>query len=199
MVVVVAALAGRRGLAHATDRPLSGRFDLYLHRTDGQLADPINLVFRGTLAEAAAAVPQVLGWKNVQGSPMLFYDHGRQLQTAAQFGFDLGGGSRYHIRLQAVQADNGRSYVLAGVHRDDMTACGHVGHVFSAARDIVADGFAAAGYHVSTLRLGNVEPGRQCDGTLSAGDGTAALIDLTRPPATSLPGGPLLPLSPLAP
>lgn len=196
---LLAAFAGRRELANANDRAPLGHSDGYLHRGDGQLADPVNLVFRGTVAEASAAVPRVLGWKAMQGSPMLFYDRGRQVPTAAQFGFDLGGGVRYHIRLEAVQSEDGRPYVLAGVHRDDMTACGHVGQVFNTARDLVADGFAAAGYRVSTLHLGNTQAGRQCDGTLSAGDGSAALIDLTRPPTTRLPGGPLLPLASLAP
>lgn len=190
--------AGRLGFAHATDDGAAGRFDPYLHRVDGQIADPVNLIFRGSVVQAAAAVQQVLGWQPVQGSAMTFFDRGQRLPTAAQFGHDLGGGSRYHIRLEAVRTANGRVYVLAGVHRDDMTACGHVGHVFNTARDLTASAFAGAGYRVASVRLGNTEPGRQCDGTLSAGDGTASLIDLGQPPQTRLSGGPLLPLAPRA-
>jgi hypothetical protein len=164
-------------LAFAGDRD-EGAFDPYLHRTSGALADPVNLIFRGTLSQAEAAVPRVLGWQPVQGSMMVFYDHGQRLQTGAQFGLNLPGGSRFHLRLEAVTAAHGTKYVLAGVHRDDLAACGHVGHAFNAARDLVAGQFAQAGYTVTREYLGNTTPGRQCDGSFSAGDGSAAVIDL---------------------
>jgi hypothetical protein len=171
--------AASLGFAGAADNSVPGQFDPYLHRTSGELADPVNLIFRGTMEQAAAAVPRVLGWQSVQGSEMVFYDHGAHFATGPQFGFDIGGGSRYHIRLEAVQDDDGQTYVLSGVHRDDSVACGHVGRAFDRMRDLVASAFTDAGYPVTTLHLGNSDPGRQCDGSFTFGDGTAAMIDLT--------------------
>lgn len=169
-------------LAFAGDHDVSSAaFDPYLHRSSGALADPVNLIFRGSLSQAEAAVPHVLGWQPVQGSMMVFYDHGQHLRTGAQFGLNLPGGSRFHLRLEAVTGVRGASYVLAGVHRDDLTACGHVGRAFNAARDLVAGQFAQAGYTVTREYLGNTTSGQQCDGSFSAGDGTAAVIDLTGP------------------
>ncbi len=190
-IVIVTALAvpctTAARLALAGDSDHSSAFDPYLHRSSGALADPVNLIFRGSLGQAEQAVPQVLGWQPVQGSMMIFYDHGQRLQTGAQFGLNLPGGSRFHLRLEAVTGAHGASYVLAGVHRDDLAACGHVGRAFDAARDLVAGQFARAGYTVTREYLGNTTPGRQCDGSFSAGDGSAVLIDLAsaaRPAAT---------------
>ena len=177
-LAVTCTTAARLALAGDQDHP-SAAFDPYLHRTSGALADPVNLIFRGSLSQAEATVPRVLGWQPVQGSMMVFYDHGQHLRTGAQFGFNLPGGSRYHLRLEAVAGVHGASYVLAGVHRDDLTACGHVGRSFNAVRELVAAKFAAAGYPVTREYLGNTTPGRQCDGSFTAGDGTAAVIDLT--------------------
>ncbi len=185
VIAVVGALAltcttaARLALAGDRDRP---GFDPYLHRTSGALADPVNLIFRGSLPAVEAAVPLVLGWQPVQGSDMVFYDRGEHLHTAAQFGLNLPGGSRFHLRLEAVTDERGQVYVLAGVHRDDMTACGHVGRAFDAARDLVAGQFARAGYAVARTALGNTAPGRQCDGSFTAGDGSAAIIDLSSRP-----------------
>jgi hypothetical protein len=166
-------------LAFAGDRDSDAfAFDPYLHRSSGALADPVNLIFRGTLGQAEQAVPWVLGWQPVQGSMMVFYDHDEHLRTGAQFGLNLPGGSRFHLRLEAVTDAHGASYVLAGVHRDDLTACGHVGRAFNTARDLVAGQFAQAGYTVTREYLGNTTPGRQCDGSFTAGDGSAAVIDL---------------------
>lgn len=173
-------------LAFAGDRDSdASAFDPYLHRSSGALADPVNLIFRGSLGQVEQAVPRVIGWQPVQGSMMLFYDHGEHLHSGAQFGLNLPGGSRFHLRLEAVTGAHGASYVLAGVHRDDLTACGHVGRAFNAARDLVAGQFAQAGYAVTREYLGNTTPGRQCDGSFTAGDGSATVIDLARgaPPA----------------
>ncbi|HLZ72001.1 MAG TPA: hypothetical protein VKV26_19015 [Dehalococcoidia bacterium] len=188
IVVVLGALAVTcSAAAHLTlagDRDSSG-FDAYLHRSSGALADPVNLIFRGSLSEAEAAVPRVLGWQPVRGSMMVFYDRGEHRRTAAQFGMGLPGGSRYHLRLEAARNARGQAYVLAGVHRDDPAACGHVGRAFDAARDLVAGQFRQAGYTVGSLEPGNTRPGRQCDGSLSAGDGRIAVIDLSSAPAAT--------------
>jgi hypothetical protein len=176
---VVILCAGSLVVAGADDSDVPSQFDPYLHRTSGALADPVNLIFRGTEEQVAAAIPRVVGWQTVQGSEMVFYDHGAHLATGPQFGLDLGGGSRYHLRLEAVGQEDGRTYVLSGAHRDDSVACGHVGRAFNQARDLVAGAFSAAGYPVTRLRLNNVEPGRQCDDSYTAGDGTVAVIDLT--------------------
>ncbi|HZQ37066.1 MAG TPA: hypothetical protein VFD32_14135 [Dehalococcoidia bacterium] len=178
VLAVTCTTAARLALAGDRDHT-SGAFDPYLHRSSGALADPVNLIFRGSLSQAEQAVPRVLGWQPVQGSMMVFYDHGEHVRTGAQFGLNLPGGSRFHLRLEAVTGAHGASYVLAGVHRDDLTACGHVGRAFNAARDLVAGQFAQAGYTVTREYLGNTTPGRQCDGSFTAGDGAAAVIDLT--------------------
>ncbi len=176
LLAVGGAAAARLALA---DEPSEfDSFNPYLHRTTGELADPINIIFRGDLAAARVAIPNVLGWKPVAGSEMMFIDYGTSRPTAAQFGLDLGGGSRYHIRLEAVEQQNGQTYVLAGVHRDDLVACGHVGRAFDLARELVASTFDQAGYATSRLSLKNIEPGRQCDGSFTFGDGSAVVIDL---------------------
>ncbi len=183
VVVAICLLAGGAAvavrLAAANEPSEFESFNPYLHRTTGEIADPINIIFRGDLATARSAIPNVLGWQPVAGSEMVFIDHGASHPTAAQFGLDLGGGSRYHIRLEAVEQQDGQTYVLAGVHRDDMVACGHVGRAFDLSRDLVAATFDRAGYASSRLSLKNVEPGRQCDGSFTFGDGSAVVIDLS--------------------
>jgi hypothetical protein len=174
-----------------------GEFDPYLHRPQtGAPADPINLIFRnGTADEAANVALRVLGWTEVQGGGMTFIDADHARPTRWQIGADLGWGARYHMRIEdkGVEAN----YVLAGVHRDDTTGCGHIGHYFDEARDLVARAFVAAGYTVTYVRLHNTTPGIQCDGSKTAGDGVAAVVDLasSTPPAHSpaLPVGHLLP------
>jgi hypothetical protein len=154
-------------------------FDPYLHRVNGPFADPINLVFSGADANGVAhAVGKVLGWPVVPGSPMLFLDGGEQRTTLWQLGKSLGGGARWHLRIENMPARTTTGYVLAAVHHDSNVACGDVGGQFDQARDLVAHGFAHAGYHVSTLWLANTKPGPQCDGSMTAGDGHAVLIDL---------------------
>jgi hypothetical protein len=176
------ALFGVSQMAGAAEGDGQGQFDPYLHRTTGGLADPVNLVFRGTLDQAATNIVQVLGWQPVDGSQMLFLDHGAHFGTARQFGLDLGNGSRYHIRLEGVQTGDGQNYVLSGVHRDDTEACGHVGRAFSLARDVVGKAFEGSGFPVHQIALHNSLPGRQCDGSFTFGDGTADVIDLTSQP-----------------
>lgn len=201
LVLLVSSLAVRTHFrtASASDSDLAGRFDPYLHRPGtGDLADPVNLVFRGgTPQQAAQAVEQVLGWTVTQGGDMTFTDAGQLHPTAVQIGSDLGWGARLHMRIEGATSADGQGYVLAGVHRDDMYGCGHIGHYFSEARDTVARGFAADGYTVTYLPLKNTAPGPQCNGTQTAGDGVAAIIDLasSTPPAQPpvLPAGHLLP------
>lgn len=162
--------------------PLPAGLDPYLHRANGAVADPINLIFRGADADAvAAAVTRVLGWPAVNGSPMAFIRAGGQRGTGRQLGLDLGGGSRLHVRVEAVSAEEAQVYVLAAVHRDDPAACGHVGRAFDEIRDMVGRGFAAAGYRVVLVHLDNGSSGTHCDSTRLTGDGYAVIIDLTEP------------------
>ncbi|HEY7295486.1 MAG TPA: hypothetical protein VH916_10615 [Dehalococcoidia bacterium] len=160
------------------DTQLVRAFDPYLYRVTGERADPINVLFRGDLVATTAAVQQVLGWYPVEGSAMIFRDGSGAHATAVQLGFDLPHASRYHIRLGAVEQQGGQDYVLAGVHRDDTMTCGHVGLAFDEVRDLVVTTFAQAGYATSRLGLDNTQPGPQCDGRSTAGDGTAVIIDL---------------------
>lgn len=197
LLILVATPFALASLVHAADGDTTVRFDPYLHRTTGELADPVNLIFRGGDANLAAdAVTRVLGWPLTRGSEMTFDDRGATRPTAVQFGHDLGAGSRLHIRIEAVEKVDGQTYVLAGVHRDDTMPCGHVGLAFNKARDLVAHSFAALGYSVSSEQLQNSLPGHQCDGRLTSGDGKAAVIDLgsRRMPAAApiIPAGGLL-------
>ncbi len=154
-------------------------FDPYLHRPSMAAADPINLVFlHADPDEVAAAVRAVLGWQPVPGSPMLFLRDGQVLPTRWQLGMSLGGGVRAHLRVQEAALTGDRSFVLAAVHRDDPVPCGHVGRAFDEMRDLVAGAFAAAGYSVSVVFLGNAATARHCDGTVNGGDGRVAVIDL---------------------
>ena len=173
------------GFASATDpEPLlvPVQFDHYIHRDGGAPADPVNLVFLtspGT--DPTASVHHVLGWDVVQGSPMSFIDSGAQEPSRWQMGMDLSRSARWHLRIENKSATGSASYLLAAVHRDDTTSCGHVGTAFNAARSTVADAFASAGYPVTMIDLGNDQPGRQCDGSYTSGDGLAAVIDLRTP------------------
>jgi hypothetical protein len=171
--------------SHAEAAEFPSGFNPYLHRTNGELADPINLIFRGSLPAAESVVQQVLGWQPTQGSQMIFDDRSGQHGASAQFAFNLANGSRYHMRLGAVEEIDGQSYVLAAVHRDDMTACGHVGHNFNQVRDLVASAFAQAGYPNTRIDLKNTTPGLQCDGSYSSGDGYAVIVNLTHTPAAA--------------
>jgi len=180
LALLLSALFASGGFLHAHSTDLPGSFDPYIHRSSGQPADPVNLIFRGADADTAAQLAQrVLGWPVVAGSPMQFTDQGHDHPTAWQLGHDLGHGSRYHLRIEAIGAADGQSYTLAAVHRDDLVACGHVGRAFDEVRDIVVRAFADAGYSVSMVWLGNTEDGLQCDGSRTAGGGAAAIIDLS--------------------
>jgi hypothetical protein len=179
LLLVSATIRVRRSLAQSTTLALPAGFDPYLYRTSGARADPINLVFRApTGAAVAAAVTQVLGWRQLAGSPMTFLDRDQQRPTGYQFGADLGGGSRLHMRIERVTAEDGQTYVLAAVHRDDSRACGHVGHAFDEVRDLVANTFAGAGYTVTAFQIGNTASGPHCDGSVTPSDGVVDLIDL---------------------
>lgn len=179
LVLLLSALFASGGFLHASSTGLPGAFDPYIHRVGGEPADPLNLIFRGGDADTVARLTQqLLGWPVVAGSPMEFIDQDHPHPTAWQFGYDLGHGSRYHLRIEAIGAADGQSYTLAAVHRDDSVACGHVGRAFDQVRDIVAQAFENAGYRVTIVWLGNTNDGPQCDGSRTAGGGEAAIIDI---------------------
>lgn len=158
--------------------------DLYLHRMNGAMADPVNVIFKGgNAATAAAAVQRVLRWKPASGSELQFWQQGQPAQTSTQLALDLGHGNRFHIRIEDAYTPNAAGEVLAGVHMDIRRTCGHIGGSFDDARDLVAHGFSSAGYPVTMISLGNTLPGRQCNGDMTGGDGWAAVIDLSGAPA----------------
>jgi hypothetical protein len=169
--------------AHAApDVPLTNGFAPYLYRGNGQPADPVNLLFRANDGKAVAqAVREVLGWLPVSSTPMNFIDEGRVRPTGWQFYLPLDAGARFHLRIEAVNPADGRDYVLAAVHHDLLADCGHLGTAFDDMREHVARAFAQVGYQVETTTLGNTQPGRQCNGSYTGGDGRLAVIDLTRP------------------
>lgn len=170
--------------AHAAtaDSFASESFSPYLYRKNGQAADPVNLVFRTNNGEAVAkAVRTVLGWQLINSTPMDFRDADITRPTGWQFALPLNAGVRFHLRIEAVTRADRRGYVLAAVHQDLPSECGHLGMGFDAMREQVAQAFAKAGYRVETVTLGNTEAGRQCNGTFTAGDGRVTIIDLTRP------------------
>jgi hypothetical protein len=185
LMVLAALIAPLASIASAADRGVATRFDLYLHRASGATADPVNVIFENADPETAAnLIPQVLGWRPTSGSELLFWHVGVPALATRQFALDLGHGSRFHIRVDRTAFDDaGRMAVLAGVHLDVLTSCGHIGQQFDRARDLVAAGFAAAGYPVSHVQLGNAQPGLQCNGTFTNGDGSAVVIDLGAVPA----------------
>lgn len=184
LAVVLAMLSVPFGsVLHTADASLISRSDLYLHRSDGALADPVNLIFVNANGnEAASAVEHVLGWQATSGSELLFWRAGEPALEPLQLGLSLGHGDRYHIRIEERPGETAGE-VYAGVHHDVRAACGHLGREFDAMRDQVSARFAAAGYAVSQIDLGNTQPSRQCDGSFSGGDGVAAVIDLGSAPA----------------
>lgn len=175
-----AALAGFTQATGTASSPVSLEFNPYIHRLNGPAADPVNLIFYGADANAvAAAVHRVLGWTAVEGSPMTFTDEGVTRPMRWQFGQQLSRSARLHVRIEDLRATDSQDYVLAAVHRDDTAPCGHVGGAFDRERERVAKAFGAAGYAVTPVWLGNTAPGPQCDGSFTAGDGNAVVIDLT--------------------
>lgn len=184
LMVLAALVAPLASIASAADRGVATRFDLYLHRANGVAADPVNVIFENADPETAAElIPRVLGWRPTTGSELLFWHVGVPALATRQYALDLGHGSRFHLRVDRTAFDDaGHLAVLAGVHLDLMTGCGHVGQQFDAARDLVARGFAAAGYSVTRVQLSNAEPGRQCDGSFTSGDGSAIVVDLAAAP-----------------
>jgi hypothetical protein len=187
VIAIVTGLSlGIFGFASATSvRPpaVPIRFDPYIHRVTGAPADPVNIIFLTSSPDTVAAdVHKVLAWDVVDGSPMLFVDNGASQPIAWQMGIQFTRSSRWHMRIEQVTHDGTNAYVLAAVHRDDDAPCGHVGTAFDKARRVVGSAFANAGYDVTKLQLGNTQSGLQCDGSYTAGDGTALVIDLTKPP-----------------
>ena len=157
-------------------------FTPYVLRPTGEQADPVNLIFRAADADAVSeAVQRLLGWQSIAGGGMTFLDNGKARPSLRQLGLNLGGGSRFHLRIAQTDTTEATGYVLAAVHRDVAVPCGHVGLDFDSTRDLVASAFAAAGYRVTSVSLGNTRLGTHCDGTQNAGDGSAVLIDLTTP------------------
>jgi hypothetical protein len=179
---------GVSGAASPTPASFDGRelnsvpsgFQPYIYRESGEPADPVNLVFlTDDSAKVLEAVTSVLRWQPVKATPMMFRDRAVTRATARQFQVPLGGGVRLHLRVEAVKSADRQQYVLAAVHRDDPAVCGHIGSAFDDARSIVVHAFAEAGYHVRLAWQDNRRPGRQCDGSYTAGDGHVAIVDLT--------------------
>jgi hypothetical protein len=170
------------------------RFGLYLRRTDGRSADPVNVIFTGERDAAAVGlrVARVLGWTAVPGSDMAFTDHGATRWTELQLGSGARGGLRQHLRLAGSEAESERwgAYTLAAVHHDISVPCGHLGTGFDQERDALAAAMAAAGYRVTWLWLGNDGAVEHCEGSRTHGDGWAVIIALsadTPAPATPSP------------
>jgi hypothetical protein len=173
---------GSRAHAEISEAALAEGFTHYLYRNNGQPADPINLMFRtGDGRSVAKAVRDVLGWVPVNSTPMDFRHASGTRPTGWQFNLPLEAGVRFHLRVEAVTPSDQRDYVLAAVHQDVPARCGHLGTSFDVMREHVAQAFAKAGYQVETITLDNTQPGRQCDGSYTAGDGRLTIIDLTRP------------------
>ena len=162
----------------------------YIYRPTGERADPVNLIFLHTDANTvSAAIERVLGWKPVVASGMSFRERTGTRPTSRQLAAEISPQSRFHIRIQAVPITDLQTHVLASVHRDDTVACGHVGRAFDEMRDLVARAFAEAGHPVRVVELGNTASGLHCDGSRVAGDGAAALIDLSSLPRVDAPIG----------
>jgi hypothetical protein len=158
-------------------------FEPYIFRMSGERADPVNLIFLHTDAPTVAAtIERVLGWRPVVASNMQFKRGDRLRPTSRQLAAEVGGGSRYHIRIQAVPITDTQWWVLASVHRDDTAACGHVGRAFDETRDLVARALREAGMPTGTIDLDNDASGLHCDGSRVPGDGRAVLVDLSRVP-----------------
>lgn len=193
-VAVLAGLpsSGEGRIARADDPAFD--FGLYLRRSDGQSADPINVIFIGE-QDAAAVALRLAGrllWVPIQGDDMAFTVKGNTRWAEVQLGTVAAGMLRKHIRIAgAASSERWGSYVLAGVHRDLAVSCGHVGFAFNEERDDLAAAMREAGYSVSWIQLGNDAPVQHCDGAVSHGDGWAAVIDLRRdrpiPTATPSP------------
>jgi len=163
-------------------------FDPYLYRMNGEQADPVNVIFLHTdAATAAAVVERVLGWRPVVASGMLFKTRTSSRPTSRQLSADVSPVMRYHMRLEAVPITDTQTYVLASVHRDETAACGHVGRGFNEMREVVAQGFAAAGFAIAVIDLGNTNQGLHCDGSHVGGDGRVVLIDLSATPRVDGP------------
>jgi hypothetical protein len=176
--------------ANAVAPPLEAPtgFEPYIYRATGERADPVNIIFLHTDGTtAAAASERVLGWRMVVASGMNFKQKsGGTRPTSRQLAADIGPGSRFHMRIQAVPLTDTQTYVLASVHRDETVACGHVGRGFDETRDLVARTFAEAGYRVAYVDIGNTNSGLHCDGSRVPGDGRAVLIDLSHFPRVDL-------------
>jgi len=179
---------------HRTVRANEPAFDfgLYLSRSDGQSADPVNVIFIGE-QDAAAVALRLAGrllWVPIQGDDMAFTVKGDTRWAEIQLGTMAAGTVRKHIRIAgAANSERWGPYALAGVHRDLAVSCGHVGFAFDEERDALAAAMREAGYSVNWIQLGNDAPVQHCDGAVSHGDGWAAVIDLRRgrPTPTATP------------
>lgn len=183
-IVAVSSLPAARQHRARADADYA-EFAPYLQRGDGRAADPVNLIFLGEdqAPNIGLDLISVLHWSTVDGSLMSFMQKGRLLQTEVQLGDSLGGENRRHLRVAAVgpASPTWGPFALAGVHRDESVACGHVGRGYDEERNRVARAMEEDGYSVTWLWLGNSGPVRHCDGSLIHGDGYAAVIDLRRP------------------
>lgn len=176
-------------------------FELYLRRTDGRRADPVNLVFIGESNATAIALKlsSVMHWTPVAGSSMSFITHGETRWTEVQLGVNLGGGTRQHMRVAGADevSETWGPYALAGVHLDVPVGCGHRGANFDELRDTVAKAMEQAGYQVSRRYLGNDGQVVHCDGSVTHGDGWAIVIDLRKENASQPTPKPTPPPTPV--
>lgn len=156
----------------------------YLARLSGQRADPLNVIFLGSndVAFISHLISTVFGWREGDGTTMLFAQRGDPTPQDKQLVSQPENGRRYHIRLKAGEGSlEGQPFVLGAVHMDFTTSCGHVGREFNAARETLLNGFASRNFSIEYAYWGNMEPAQHCDGSEIASDGYIAIISVPSP------------------
>ena len=156
----------------------------YIARPTGQRADPVNIIFLGSndVEAVSRVLSEAFGWRDGGGGNMLFAQRGEPAVQDRQLTSQMENGRRFHIRLKAGQDTiHGWPYILAAIHADYNSACGHVGREFNTARDFLMVELVKRGFSLRTESWGNTEPARHCDGSDTAGDGTIAVFTLPTP------------------
>ena len=145
------------------------------------IKDPMNFYFGkalGTLDAATDVIVNTVSWRaNPVASDQWFHDDGvcqKQDRQRAEFIVAAG---RHHTRLnQGRWIDPQFTHITASpMHHDSITTCGDVADSFNSSRNLAAQRIQAAGWFAVFSFTGNNLGIRQCDGRITASDGSYVL------------------------
>lgn len=142
--------------------------------------DPMNFYYGAGLGTIPVAVQKTetvgqMSWNPIASNQWMFDDGACQIQDFQRASGITG--NKDHTRLnQGRWIDPQFTHITASpMHHDILALCGDVADSFNATRNVVAQRFQNAGYFAVFSFTGNVQGMIQCDGRVTASDGSYVL------------------------